>query len=275
MAQAEKLINKIVDLYLKTAIEIPDDVFTALKKARNIESNSIAKETLDTILANINLAKKESKPLCQDTGVSIFYIKRPISLKEEDLKEIIRKATEIATKNIPLRPNTVESLSGRSLDNKPVIHFEESDKLEIHLLLKGGGSENISGIYSLPDQSLNADRDLAGVRKCILDAVFHAQGKGCPPCIIGVAVGGNLEDVASASKKQLFRKINDNNTNLELNNFEKTTLRMVNQLGIGAMGLGGKTTALGIKLVEIPRHPASFFVGISFSCWCLRRQSCD
>lgn len=275
MTQADKIINKIVDLYSKTATEIPDDVFQALKKAREIESKTIAKEALDTILANIDLAKKKSRPLCQDTGTPFFYIKHPVSLKEEKLKEIIKKATEIATKNIPLRQNAVESLSGRNLGNQQIIHFEESNKLEINLLLKGGGSENISGIYSLPDQKLNADRNLDGVRKCILNAVFQAQGKGCPPYIIGVAIGGNIENVSFASKKQLLRKINDDNATAVLNDFEQETLKRVNQLGIGVMGFGGETTALGIKLTELPRHPASFFVGISFSCWCLRRQSHD
>ncbi|UCC91255.1 MAG: fumarate hydratase, partial [Candidatus Aenigmatarchaeota archaeon] len=157
--------------------------------------------------------------------------------------------------------------------NKPVIHFEESDKFGVELLMKGGGSENVSGIYSLPDPELKADRDIEGVRKCVLDAVMKAQGEGCPPYILGVALGGSLEEVANLSKRQLLRKLDDENDDSELVKFEKELLREINKLGIGPSGLGGKTTALGVKVTKSLRHPASFFVGIAFSCWALRRAS--
>ena len=154
------------------------------------------------------------------------------------------------------------------LSPKPQSYFEASD-----LIMKGGGSENVSKIYFLPDKELGADRDLRGVEKCIIDAVFKAQGKGCPPYIIGVALGGTLEAVAYLSKKQLLRNIQDNNEDKELDIFEKEVLENINKLNIGPLGLGGKTTALAVKINSSYRHPASFFVGVSFGCWCLRRQS--
>lgn len=199
-------------------------------------------------------------------------MKYPKKYSQKELERIINKATIIATREIPLRPNAVDSLTEKNLGNRPAIYFKESEKFEIDLMLKGGGSENVSTIYQLPNQEIKAARNLNGVRKCILEAVFRAQGKGCPPYIIGVATGGSIEEVAHLSKKQLLRKINDVNPNSVLRNFEKKALNEVNQLNIGPLGLGGKTTALSIKIECGPRHPASFFVGISIGCWCLRRQ---
>lgn len=265
--------SEIIELYRKTATELPNDVVVALKKAEQKEANRIAKEALGHILENISLAKKESKPICQDTGTPIFYIERPKKYSERELTKIIERATVRATEEIPLRPNAVNILAGKSIGNKPIIHFEESKKLEIELLLKGGGSENISAIYKLPNEELNADRDFDGVRKCILDSAFKAQGKGCPPYIIGVAIGRDIEEVAHLSKKQLLRKLSDKNSNKLLNRLETKTLKEINQLGIGPMGFGGKTAALALKIITVERHPATYFVGISFGCWCLRRQS--
>jgi fumarate hydratase class I len=267
------LKQKIINLYQKTATVLPLDVVKALTEARQKETSSAGKDVLDKILENIRLAKAESKPLCQDTGTPIFYIKYPKKYSQQSLKKIINQATIAATKQIPLRPNAVDALSGKNIGNRPIIHFEEGSKLEIVLMLKGGGSENISAIYQLPNVELDAHRDLAGVKKCIIDAVFKAQGKGCPPYIVGVAIGGNIEEVAYLSKKQLLRKLNDTNSNAKLKKLENRTLKKINQLNIGPLGLGGKTTALAVKIASAPRHSATFFVGVAFGCWCMRRQS--
>lgn len=268
------LEDKIVELYKKAAVELSEDVVLALDKAKKKENNSLAKEILAKILENTEKAKAESKPICQDTGTPIFYIKYSPNYHQNELRKIIEKATAIATKNIPLRPNAVDSLTGKNLGtNEPIFYFEESKgKLEINLMLKGGGSENVSAIYQLPNKELNAKRNLDGVRRCVLDAVFRAQGKGCPPYILGVAAGGNIEQVAHLSKHQLLRKLDDGNAVSELKKFEKNILSEINQLGIGPLGLGGKTTALAVKAIFAPRNPPSFFVGISMGCWCLRRQ---
>lgn len=266
------LKKEIVNLYIRTATELLEDITSALEKAKVKENNRISKKALLIILENINKAKSQRKPICQDTGAPIFYIEYPKTYSQKYLKKIINEATTIATKKIPLRSNEVDSLTNKILKNKPVIYFEESNKLRIDLMLKGGGSENVSAIYQLPNKEINASRDLDGVKKCILDAVFEAQGKGCPPYILGVAIGGNIEQVAHLSKKQLLRKINDVNYNLRLRDFERKLLKEINKLNIGPLGLGGKTTALSVKIASASRHPASFFVGISVGCWCLRRQ---
>jgi len=261
----------IVNLYRKTATEVPMDILNALKDAEKSEIDSMPKNVLRKIIENSEIAQKEAKPICQDTGTPIFYIQKDSSLDEKRILEVIEEATQAATKEIPLRNNAVDSLTNKDYGNKPLVYFEHSGLFKMDLMMKGGGSENITQIYSLPNKELNANRDLNGVEKCILDAVFKAQGKGCPPYIIGVALGGTVGSVAHLSKKELLRNVEDKNE--ELHEFEKRVLKNVNQLGIGPLGLGGKTTALAVKMCSSHRHPASFFVGISFGCWCLRRQS--
>lgn len=263
--------NKLVQLIRKTAFEIPDDILLALQKSHDKETNSNTKKILSNIIKNCEIAKRDSKPICQDTGTPIFYVKHPRDLSEKEIRHIIIESTSIATNEISLRPNAVDSITGKNLGNIPMIHLEESESLEVELMLKGGGSENVSAVYQLPNNNLKALRNLDGVKKCVLDSVFKAQGKGCPPYIIGVAIGGNIEEVAYLSKKQLLRQINDINSKSELKILEKETLKEINDLGIGSMGLGGNTTALAVKITSGVRHPATYFVGISISCWCLRK----
>ena len=255
------IIKEVVELYKKAATEIPEDIEAAL---RNSDDNIVMR----TILKNCEIAK-DGKPICQDTGIPYFWVERPKEMSESDIRKQIEEATEIATKEVPLRPNAVDSLSGKNIGNVPVITFTESDKLKIALMLKGGGSENVSRFYKLPDTSLNAERTLEGVQKVILDAVYKAQGQGCPPYIIGICIGGSIDGVMKKAKEQLLRKIDDKG---EMHQFEKETLKKINAMGIGPLGLGGKTTALAVKATATYRHPASYFVGISFGCWCLRRK---
>ncbi|RLG15061.1 MAG: fumarate hydratase [Candidatus Nanohalarchaeota archaeon] len=263
----------IVNLYTRCATELPGDVCEKLRKSLEKEENDTAKYILNTILENIDLAKKESKPICQDTGTPIFYISSDNTISLDEIKKHIETATKQATEKIPLRPNAADPIVGTNTGNRPIIHIEQSDRFKIDLLMKGGGSENISAIYTLPDAKLNANKDIEGIKRCVLDAVFRAQGKGCPPYIIGVAIGGNIEQVAHLSKKQLLRNLNDRNKDEHLNKMETELLETINKLKIGPMGLGGKTTALSVKIAKSHRHPASYFIGISFSCWALRRQS--
>ncbi len=263
----------VTDLYTKCATELPKDVVEKLRESYDNEEDETAKYILKTVLENIDIAKNESKPICQDTGTPIFYISYDNSLPLDKIERLVEEATVEATEKIPLRPNAVDPMSGENVGNKPIIHFEASDKFRIDLLMKGGGSENVSAVYSLPDAELGANRDVDGVKKCVLDAVFKAQGKGCPPYIIGVAVGGNVEEVAHLSKKQLLRSLDDANGDEGLRKIEADLLSKINKLGIGPLGLGGKTTVLGVKMAKSYRHPASFFVGVSFGCWALRRQS--
>ncbi|RMG72774.1 MAG: fumarate hydratase, partial [Nitrospirae bacterium] len=249
-----KLEDGIVELYRKVATSLPGDVEDALKQALSVEEG-ITRESLSRIIENIAIARAEGRPICQDTGTPTFYIKAPREIGQQRLRELIIKATRRATREIPLRPNAVDCVSERnSGDNTglyfPIIYFEETEesKLTIDLMLKGGGCENLGQTYKLPDSRLGAQRDLDGVRRCVIDAVFNAQGKGCPPYTIGVAVGAAKDQVTFLSKKQLLRRLDDRNPVEELERFEREVKEELNSMGIGPLGFGGRTSVLAVKI---------------------------
>ncbi len=274
-----KLRDGIAELYKKVATSLPPDVEDALKSSLSSEAEgSVAQATLGLVLENVRTARETSRPICQDTGVPVFFVKTPVGLSQNDLRNTIFEATRIATGKVPLRPNAVDILSEKnSGDNTgigfPVIYFEEAtgSTLTIDLMLKGGGSENAGQLYKLPSEPLHAQRDLDGVRKCVIDTVVQAQGRGCPPYVIGVGIGASKDQVTRLSKDQLMRRLNDRNAAEELAVLEERLLREMNGLGIGPQGLGGNTTALGVKIGVNHRHPASYFVDVSVSCWATRR----
>ncbi|MDA8084305.1 MAG: fumarate hydratase [Nitrospiraceae bacterium] len=274
-----KLRDGIVELYRKVATSLPPDVEESLKAAAlREEQGSAAESALKVMIENVRLARDTVRPICQDTGVPVFYLKVPAGLSHNELRLTIDEATRIATERVPLRPNAVDVLTERnSGDNTgigfPVVYFEEtsSGTLTIDLMLKGGGCENVGQTYKLPVPELNAPRDLAGVGRCVVDAVQKAQGKGCPPYVIGVGVGAAKDQVTRLAKEQLMRKLGDVNKTGELAAIEQTLVSEINRLGIGPQGLGGKTTALAVKIGVNHRHPASYFVDVSVSCWATRR----
>lgn len=273
-------IESILELIRRTSTEVPDDVAKTLMKARSQEvQNTTASYAMGIINDNINLAKFKSQPLCQDTGTVIFFVYHPPGFFQNNFKELIKKAVVKATEKGYLRQNSVHSLTGANAgtnlgEGHPSIHFYEHNKkdVEIKLVLKGGGCENVSTQYSLPDTTLGAGRDLAGVRKVVIDAVYKAQGKGCGPGALGVCIGGDRADSAYNAKKQLLRKLDDKNSIPDLANLEEDIVKTCNELGIGPMGFGGKTTLLSCKMTHANRVPASFFVSISYMCWAFRRQ---
>ena len=280
------MVERLVELIRETSSSLPEDVLKAIRSAMRKETRGkSAAVVLKTILDNCALAKRESTPLCQDTGTLAFYVDE--SLKRKVTPEVIKKAVAIATERGYLRKNCIDSVTGRSYDDNccdgaPVVHYVGNGELgigngRVTLLLKGGGSENMSRQYSLPDASLGAGRDLEGVRKCILDAVVKAQGFGCAPGILGVCIGGDRATAYEVAKEQLLRPLGANEElrvkNEELRKLEKRILKEANELGIGPMGLGGRTTLLGVKIASHPRVPASFFVTVAYMCWACRRRT--
>jgi fumarate hydratase class I len=278
-----KLRDGIIELYKKAATSIPNDVERALKKAYEEETESLSRESLRIILENIYISRSQGRPLCQDTGFPVFFIKIPRGLSHKTIKEVVIDATKIATKKIPLRPNAVDVISEKNTGDNvgelfPLIYMEETEEqsLEIDLILKGGGCENLSQTYKLPTtffyngKEIIAERDFDGVKKCILDAVLNAQGKGCPPYTISAAIGGAKDQITYLAKKQLLRRIDDSHPIDVISELERKVLNDINELGIGT-GLGGKTTAIGVKIGTAHRHPASYFVEVSFCCWANRR----
>ncbi len=277
------LTDAFVDLLRRAATDLPPDMEKALVEARGREeTGSAAAGALEAILNNVRLARKHSTPICQDTGTPIFEIQYPVGVSTRALAGQIQRAVATATAQTYLRPNAVDSLTGQnSGDNTgqdfPTMHFHEwqQDFIHVDLLLKGGGCENVSTQYKLPDARLKAGRDLDGVRRVVLDAVHQAQGKGCAPGVLGVAVGGDRGSSYTKAKQQLGRKLDDHNPNEQLATLEEQLYAQANQLGIGPMGFGGQTTVLGVKIGTQHRLPASYFVSLAYMCWANRRASMD
>jgi len=274
------LPGSLLELIRRTSAEIPNDVQTAILHSLETEKKgTIAESALKIIERNIEMAKQKSQPICQDTGSILFYVDAPIGFDQITFEETAKQAVRLATQKGYLRQNSVDSLTGMNDGTNvgpgaPTVHFHQHRSPEVHvrLVLKGGGCENVGAQYSLPLEKLKADRDLAGCRKVILDAVLQAQGKGCGPGILGVCIGGDRATGYEFSKQQLLRKLDDRNPVPELDKLEQDILSTANALGIGPMGFGGQTTLLGVKVCAANRLPASFFVSISYMCWAYRRQ---
>ena len=273
--------KEIIELIRRTSSDLPKDVEDRLRDSVEREApGSAARGALETILKNVELSRKNSSPICQDTGTPIFYVKHPEGWSTLQLKQQIRTALAEATKRSYMRPNAVDAVNDRNSGNNlggddfPYIHFEEveGDVLTIELMLKGGGCENVGAQYSLPDSRLGAGRDLAGVRKVVLDAVQKAQGQGCAPGILGVSIGGDRGTGYIKSKEVLLDRIGTHNPDPNLAELEERLTTEANTMGIGPMGFGGQTTVLSTRITGLSRLPASYYVTISYMCWAYRRR---
>ncbi len=270
----------LLELVRRTSTELPADVKRVISQSIQREQDgSIAKNALTIIEKNIQLAKERSLPLCQDTGSCLFYVDCPVGFDQITFAEAARNAVKTATQKGYLRQNSVDSLNGKNSGTNlglgmPVFHFHQhsSSEISVRMMLKGGGSENMGHQYALPIVKLGANRDLEGCRRVILDAVLDTQGKGCGPGILGICIGGDRATGFEHSKEQLLRKLDDINPIPELAQLEATIIEQANQMGIGPMGFGGKTTLLGAKIGVLNRLPACYFVSISYMCWAFRRQ---
>ena len=276
-----ELNQSILELLRRAATDLSPDVEQVIQKAReNEDQDTPALSVFNTIEENIKLARKQSTPICQDTGSVILYIDFPEGESEKKYREAAEWAAKEATGKQYLRPNAVDPVTGKNTGNNiginaPYIHFHQWDKDEvrIRLMLKGGGSENVGAQYKLPYAPSKAGRDLDGVRKVIIDAVLNAQGLGCAPGIIGVGIGGSRDTSFSLSKEQFFRKIGQRSEDEQLAKMERDLLKDLNTLEIGPMGFGGKTSIMEVFLASQHRHPATYFVSVSYTCWAFRRKT--
>ncbi len=281
MATYENLTETFVELIRRASTQLPGDVVQALETGRAGEqAGGLADKALGTILDNIEMARDTSAPICQDTGTPVVWVHHPVGVSTRSLGKQFEAAVRMATEKRFLRPNAVDTLTGRNTGTGtgrgiPFLHFEEWDepRLEVRMILKGGGSENVGTQYKLPDTPLKAGRDLEGVRRAVLDAVFQAQGKGCAPGVLGVCIGGDRVSAFEMSKRQLLRPIGDTNPAPELAELEKRLLREANQLGVGPMGFGGVTTLLAVKIGVLDRLPACYFVTVTYMCWADRKAA--
>ena len=274
--------DSVLQLVVRTSTDLPPDVRAAMKTALGAEpAGTRSSQALTIIAENIDLASDGEGAICQDTGMPTFEIKVPVGANQIWMRQQIRDAIAEATRRGKLRPNSVDSITGKnSGDNlgpgTPIVHFEqwERDAIEIRLILKGGGCENTNAQYALPVELPHlgrADRTLDGVKKCILHAVWQAQGKGCSPGAVGVCIGGDRTSGYLQAKEQLFRTLDDVNADPRLAEVEAAVMATVNNLEIGTMGFGGRVTLIGCKIGALNRLPASFFVSVAYDCWAFRR----
>ncbi|NTU58384.1 MAG: fumarate hydratase [Chlorobiaceae bacterium] len=274
--------DSMIALITETSANLPSDVRRAIADAFEQETpDSRADLAMSTITVNIDMAVDNNGPVCQDTGMPTFFVHAPKGVDLLAMKKDIESAVTEATRTGKLRPNAVDALTGKNSgtnlgEHFPVIHFEpwERDEVEVKFILKGGGCENKNVQYSLPAEIPGlgrAARDIDGVRKCIMHAVFQAQGQGCSPGFLGVGIGGDRTSGFDLAKHQLLRYVDDTNPDPELAKLEKEILESSNQLNIGPMGFAGKTTLLGCKIGKSHRVPASFYVSVAYNCWAYRR----
>src|SRR6186713_3566005 len=274
--------DSVLQLIVRTSTDLPPDVRAAMRTARADEpKDTRAGQALAIIALNIDLAVDTEGAICQDTGMPTFEVKVPVGANQIWMKQAIKEAVAEATRRGKLRPNSVDSITGENSGNNlgpgtPIIHFDqwERDEIEIKLILKGGGCENTNAQYALPVELPHlgrADRTLEGVRKCILHAVWTAQGKGCAPGAVGVCIGGDRTSGYVHAKEQLFRTLDDVNPDPRLSQLESSIMGEVNKLGIGTMGFGGRVSLIGCKVGALNRLPASFFVSVAYDCWAYRR----
>jgi fumarate hydratase class I len=275
------LTDAVTELIRRTSSDLPPDVRRAVREAKEREKKgSAARNVFEAIEENIRIAKRESTPICQDTGTNIYFIHYPPTVLEKDLRKAVLAATRRACRLNYLRPNAVDPVTERNSgdntgDLQPFLHLEQWSRPEVRfdLMLKGGGCENVGIQYKLPDARLGAGRDLEGVRKCVIDAVYQAQGLGCAPGTIAAVVGGDRTGGYLRSKELFLRKLGSTNPVPALDALEKRLHVELNSLKIGPMGFGGKTTVLGVFLGAAHRLPASYFVSVSYMCWAYRRRS--
>jgi len=277
MAEFKKVVEDTAFNLLKLAVvKLPSDIKEALNRAYKEETSEAGRVQFEAILKDIELAEKDNTPLCQDTGIIIFYVKAGAKVKGLDaIEAALQNATRRATKEIPLRPNAVDPFTQKnSGDNTgkhiPYINWEitDTDYVEITAFPKGGGSENVCTIGMItPGEGVN------GLKKFVIDAVIKAGAMPCPPTIVGVAAGGGSDISIKLAKASLLRPLNEPNPNPDLDKLEKELYEAANSTGIGPMGLGGKFTVLGVKIDYAHRHPASYPVAVAFQCWAARRST--
>ena len=269
----EDIENGIVELIRKAETDLPKDVVDSLKKAYEIEEG-VAKTQIEAILTNIDLAKNSKRPMCQDTGIQTFFVSVGINFPHiKKLKDIIINGVKKGTKEIPLRPNTVDPFTNENhKDNTgiqiPYITWEFVEGSDVHItaLPKGGGSENMSKLGML-----KPGVGIEGVKDFVVEEMLKAAGNPCPPTVVGVGIGGGADLSLKLGKKALLRPVGERHKDKTIAKIEEELIKRINASGIGPMGLGGKTTVLDVHIEKAHRHPASLPVGIAVQCWADRR----
>jgi fumarate hydratase subunit alpha len=267
--------EKVKELFIDACENIPENVLNALKKAGELEQSPLSKEVINKIVENAYLGREKHLPICQDTGLAIVYLTIGSEVYfEGDIYEAVNEGVRRAYCDGYLRKSVVRHPLDRvnTKDNTPaIVHIKmvPGDTFKIDVAPKGGGSENMSLVKML----IPAD-GIEGIKKLVVDTVFHAGGKPCPPLVVGVGIGGNFEKCALLAKEALMREIDDESADPIANQLEKDLLTLINNTGVGAMGFGGTQTCLAVKVNVHPCHIASLPVAINIQCHAARHKSC-
>jgi fumarate hydratase subunit alpha len=274
MISTKQVEETIYQLYKKAVISLPKDVKISLQDALKKEDNELAQLNIEAILKNIELAEEKSIPMCQDTGLPIIFVKLG-NVEVENLHEGILKGVRKATKEIPLRPNIVNPITRKNTGDNTGEHIPQIDielinenYIEFTILPKGFGSENNNMLkMALPGEGIQ------GIKEFVIETVKHAGGKPCPPIIVGIGIGGSSGLSIKMSKQAILKEIGERNSDKVLAKLEEEILKEINDLGIGPMGLGGKTTALDVKISKSDTHTAGFPIGVCIQCWAHRHAT--
>lgn len=274
MTSEKNLQETVEEMLSLAATRLPQDVEEALKYARKREKNPTAKNQIDTIIANLDVAKKKNKPICQDTGIPIFFVRIGKKLNIDfDIGDIIEKSVKNASENVPLRPNVVDPLSRENTgdntgERHPLIHTKLTNREEfsIDLMLKGAGSENWSRLFMLKPTATEKD-----IINKISELLLDAGGQVCPPTIVGTGIGGTAEQAGLLAKMSLLSPLTKENKDNKLAELEEKITKSANNLGVGPMGLGGETTVLGTRILKAGCHTASLPLAVNLQCWAARR----
>jgi len=274
MISEKQVEDTIYNLYKKAAIQLGDDVKSSLEDALKIEDNELGRLNIKAILKNIELAEEKSIPMCQDTGLPIIFVKLG-HVQVENLYEGISKGVAKATKEVPLRPNVVDPITRKNSginvgSGVPIVDIEliDADYVEFTIMPKGFGSENNNALkMALPAEGVE------GIKDFVVESALKAGGKPCPPIVVGVGIGGTSDMALKLGKKALLSKIGEKNPDETLASMEEEILERINKDGKGPMGLGGRTTALDVKILKMDTHTAGLPVGVVIQCWADRHAS--
>lgn len=267
--------DQLVEAIRRAETQLPNDVVSALEKAYEVEEGP-ARVQVEAILENIKVSRETGAPMCQDTGIQTFYIEVGADFPYlGELKDIITNAVKRASGEIPLRPNTVNPFTGENPGNNvgryiPYITWDivKGEECTIHLLPKGGGSENMCALNMMAP-----GKGIKGLKRFVVDHIVGCGGKPCPPTVVGIGVGGGADLSLKLGKKSLLRDVGVRHPEPHIAELEEELLKLINESGVGPMGVGGKTTVLDVHIEYAHRHPASFPIGIAVQCWADRRST--
>lgn len=271
----QNLIEEVaLQIIRRASIVLPKDVKAALQRAYEEETSKLGKTQLKAILDNVTIAEQLNSPVCQDTGIVSFFIKGR-NLEYKVFEESLRRATIRATEEVPLRPNAVHPLTRKNSGDNTGLHipgitfiYEDVDHIDLTVTLKGGGSENMSALYMIPP-----GEGLEGVKRVVLETIVNAGGQPCPPTVVNIGIGGTVDLTFKLAKIAMIRPLGVRHPEENVAKLERELLELVNSTGVGPMGLGGKTTALDVKIEYAHCHTASLPVGINLQCWADRRAT--